>query len=141
MRKRKKGFKLGRKKEHRELMLRNLAESLLYHERITTTLTRAKALRPFVERIIHRAKKKDLHNIREVEKKIKNKLVLYKLFHDIGERFQNREGGYVRIIRLGKRQKDSADMAIIEIVERKLPAEVKEENKKLREKLKFLSSY
>lgn len=108
---------LGKDSKHRKSMLNNLASDLIKHERIKTTRLKAKELRPFVEKIIHRGKTDTLHNRREVYKKIKSTTVLKKLFEDIGKRFETRTGGYTRIYRLGRRKGDGAELAIIELVE------------------------
>ncbi|RME89170.1 MAG: 50S ribosomal protein L17 [Candidatus Hydrogenedentota bacterium] len=144
MRKSNKVKQLNRKAEHRNAMLNNMATSLLYHERIETTVAKAKALRPRVEKLITKAKHnlsledeaKKLANIRLVARFIQDKEVLHKLFTDIADRFKERPGGYTRIIRIGRRQSDSSEMAIIELVERKELAQLKEERKKLREERK-----
>jgi large subunit ribosomal protein L17 len=117
--------KLGRVTEHRIAMLRNQAEALLRHERIETTVPRAKELRPFVERIITIAKRgiaggeangRSLHARRLVLRDIPNKDVVAKLFDTIAPRFEARPGGYTRILRVGYRRGDSAEVAQIELV-------------------------
>src|SRR5918993_3997640 len=117
--------KLGRVTEHRISMLRNQAQALLKHERIETTVPRAKELRPFVERIITIAKRgvasgdangKSLHARRLVLRDIHDKDVVSKLFDELAPRFEARPGGYTRILRLGYRRGDSAEVAQIELV-------------------------
>src|SRR5436305_13198542 len=113
--------KLGRVTEHRIAMLRNQAEALIRHERIETTVPKAKELRPFVERIITIAKRGlanggALHARRLVLKDIQNRDVVAKLFDTIAPRFEARPGGYTRILRLGYRRGDSAEVAQIELV-------------------------
>ena len=117
--------KLGRVTEHRIAMLRNQAHALLKHERIETTMPRAKELRPFVERIISIAKRgvaggaengKSLHARRLVLRDIPDREVVSKLFDTIAPRFESRPGGYTRILRLGYRRGDSAEVAQIELV-------------------------
>jgi large subunit ribosomal protein L17 len=117
--------KLGRTTEHRIALLRNQAEALLRHERIETTVPKAKELRPFVERIITIAKRgiadgpehvKALHARRLVLAEIPNKVVVSKLFDTIAPRFEGRPGGYTRILRIGFRRGDAADLAQIELV-------------------------
>ena len=117
--------KLGRVTEHRIAMLRNLADALLKHERIETTMPRAKELRPFVERIITIAKRgvaggagngRSLHARRLVLRDIQDREVVSKLFETIAPRFESRPGGYTRILRLGSRRGDSAEVAQIELV-------------------------
>ena len=117
--------KLGRVTEHRIAMLRNQAEALIRHEHIVTTVPKAKELRPFVERIITIAKRglaggeangKALHARRLVLKDIQNRDVVSKLFDTIAPRFETRPGGYTRILRIGYRRGDSAEVAQIELV-------------------------
>ena len=117
--------KLGRVTEHRIAMLRNLADALLKHERIETTIPKAKELRPFVERIISIAKRgvaggaangKALHARRMVLRDIPDREVVSKLFDTLAPRFEGRPGGYTRILRLGYRRGDSAEIAQIELV-------------------------
>ena len=97
-------------------MLRNMATSLFRHERITTTTARAKELRPYAERLITLARRGDLHARRRVARRIADREILGKLFDDIGPRYAERPGGYTRILKLGSRQGDAADMALIELV-------------------------
>lgn len=122
MRHLKKGRKLGTDASHTKAMLRSLAIALLEHDRIKTTEARAKELRPFVEQIITRAKKGDVHARRVAMAQLGD----YKfpkndagkdLFAALGERFEGREGGYTRILKLGPRKGDSAPMVIIELVD------------------------
>jgi large subunit ribosomal protein L17 len=98
-------------------MLSNLALSLFEHERIKTTEAKAKALRPFAERLITKAKKGTVHDRRQVLATIEDRDVVHKLFADIGPRFADRNGGYTRILKLGPRNGDGAAMALIELVE------------------------
>ncbi|MDE2975368.1 MAG: 50S ribosomal protein L17 [Gemmatimonadota bacterium] len=116
MRHRKKGRSLSRSPSHRKALLRNMAASLFRHERITTTTARAKELRPYAERLITLAKRGDLHARRLVARRIADRDVLGKLFDDIGPRYAERAGGYTRILKLGNRRGDAADMALIELV-------------------------
>ncbi|MFN4245336.1 MAG: 50S ribosomal protein L17 [Brevinematia bacterium] len=109
--------KLGRYKEHRKSMMRNLVVSLIKNERIVTTLARAKYLRKVAEKIITRAKEDNLHNRRLVFSFLRNKRALVKLFNNVAVRYVNRPGGYTRIVKLGKYRKgDNAELAIIELV-------------------------
>jgi len=117
MRHRKKGRKLSRTPSHRKAVLRNMATSLFIHERITTTEAKAKELRPYAERLITLAKRGDLHARRLAGRKIADRAALGKLFDDIGPRFDTRPGGYTRILKLGNRQGDAAEMALIELVD------------------------
>ncbi len=117
MRHRKAGKKLNRTREHRRALFRNLVTALLEKERIETTLAKAKAIRPLAEKMITLGKRGDLHARRQALAFIQKKAVVKKLFDEIAPRYQNRPGGYTRIIRTGIRRGDSAEMAIIELVE------------------------
>ena len=112
-----KGARLGGSPAHERLMLANLATSLFTHDRITTTETKAKRMRPLVERLITFAKKGDLHSRRQVMTVIRDKDVVHKLFAEIGPKFEARPGGYTRIVKVGPRKGDNAPMAVIELVE------------------------
>jgi large subunit ribosomal protein L17 len=114
-----KGPRLGGSSSHQKAMLANLATSLFEHGRIKTTETKARALRPYAEKLITHAKKGTLHNRREVLKKIRDKDVVHTLFAEIGPFFSDREGGYTRIIKVEPRQGDNAPMAVIELVREK----------------------
>ena len=116
MRHRKKGRNLSRSPSHRKALLRNMAMSLFQHERITTTTARAKELRPYAERLITLAKRGDLHARRLAARRIADRDVLGKLFDDIAPRYSERPGGYTRILKLGNRKGDAAEMALIELV-------------------------
>ena len=113
---RKKGKILDRKKEPREMMLRNLASSVLIYEKVKTTQAKAKAVRPLVEKIITTAKKGDLTARRKLIATLPQKMAVKKSMEVLGERFKNRKGGYTRIIKLGARQGDGADVVQIELV-------------------------
>ena len=129
--------KLGRTTSHRMAMLRNLSESLFEKERIRTTLPKAKELRPFAEKLITMAKRDDLHSRRLVARSIQNRAVVKKLFDALGPRFAQRPGGYSRILKLGWRKGDGAEMAILELIGSE-PTFVKEgkEGKKKKKKAK-----
>ena len=116
MRHRKKGRKLQRTASHRRAMLRNLATSLFRHERIETTTAKAKELRPYAERLITLARRGDLHARRLVARKIQDREVLGKLFDEISSRYADRPGGYTRILKLGNRKGDAAEISLIELV-------------------------
>lgn len=116
MRHRVKGRQLSRTASHRKALLANLATSLFRHERIVTTEAKAKELRPYAERLITLARRGDLHARRLVERRIKDKTVTQRLFAEIGKRFAARPGGYTRIVKLGHRPGDGADVARIELV-------------------------
>lgn len=113
----KKGPRLGSNPSHQRLLLSNLAVSLFEHERVRTTEAKAKALRPFAEKLITKAKKGDLHNRRQVLSVIEDREVVHKLFDDIAPRFSERNGGYTRILKVGPRPGDGAPMVLIELVE------------------------
>ncbi|MFQ5679386.1 MAG: 50S ribosomal protein L17 [Gemmatimonadota bacterium] len=119
MRHRKKGRQLSRTRSHRLALLRNLATSLFLHERIQTTEAKAKELRPFAERLISLAKRGDLHSRRLAGRHIADRDALQKLFDQIGPRFRERNGGYTRILKLGARKGDGAELALIELTERR----------------------
>jgi large subunit ribosomal protein L17 len=116
------GRKLGVTSTHRIAMLRNMATSLIKHEQITTTLPKAKELRPYVERIITLGKRGDLHARRQAYAQIRDEKVVAKLFTTIAERYKARQGGYTRVLKAGIRYGDAADMAVIELVERDVGA-------------------
>jgi large subunit ribosomal protein L17 len=111
-----KGPRLGGSPAHQRLILANLATSLFEHSKITTTEAKARRLRPYAERLITKAKVGDLHNIRQIAKLIRDKDVIYKLVHEIGPFFADREGGYTRITKTLPRKGDNAPMAVIELV-------------------------
>lgn len=113
-----KGRKLGRTSSHREALFRNQLQSLMENERIVTTLPKAKELRPIAERVITRGKYGTVHDRRWVIRWIPRRDLVKKLFDDIAPRFQERPGGYLRIVKLGPRQGDGAEMAVLELVER-----------------------
>ena len=114
-----KGPRLGGSSSHQKALLANLATSLFEHGRITTTEPKARALRPYAEKLITHAKKGTLHNRREVMKKIRDKDVVHTLFAEIGPFFSDRNGGYTRIIKVENRKGDNAPMAVIELVREK----------------------
>src|SRR5438309_2250750 len=114
-----KGPRLGGSSSHQKALLANLATSLFEHGRIKTTEPKARALRPYAEKLITHAKKGSLHNRREVMKKIRDKDVVHALFAEIGPFFADREGGYTRIIKVEARKGDNAPMAVIELVREK----------------------
>ncbi len=128
MRHRKGGAKLGRQPAHRRATLRNLVTNLIERERITTTLARAKAVRPFAERIISLGKRDTLHARRQAAAFLMTPLATRKLFDDIAPRFADRSGGYTRIVRAGWRLGDGARLAMVEL----LGSELKKKEKKAR---------
>jgi large subunit ribosomal protein L17 len=117
MRHQKKRHKLGRTAAHREATLSALASALIEHKRIETTLAKAKALRVYVEPIITRSKEDTTHNRREAFRHLSNKEAVKELFSEISTKVGDRPGGYTRIVKLGQRQGDSAEMAVIELVD------------------------
>ncbi|HSU45559.1 MAG TPA: 50S ribosomal protein L17 [Arthrobacter sp.] len=111
-----KGPRLGGGPAHERLMLANLAASLFEHKRITTTVTKAKRLKPYAERLVTFAKRGDLASRRRVLGLISNKGIVHELFTDIAQAVENRDGGYTRITKIGNRKGDNAPMAVIELV-------------------------
>ena len=123
----KNGFNpLSRTTAHRRAMSRNMVTSLLRFERITTTSSKAKEVRKAAERLITRAKEDTVHNRRIVAKFIQDEKILNKLFTEVGPRMKERNGGYTRILKLGFRQGDAADVVILELVDYKLPSDSEE---------------
>ena len=116
MRHRKSGRRLGRNSAHRKAMYRNMVTSLMVHGQIKTTEAKAKELRPYAERLITLARRGDLHARRLAAAKVQDRSVLGKLFEDIAPRFAERPGGYTRILKLGNRKGDAAEMSLIELV-------------------------
>ncbi len=112
-----KGRKLNRTAAHRKMLYRNLITSLFKHERITTTVPKAKEARILAEKMITFAKNGDLHSRRMAARKIMEPAILQKLFAEIGPRYSERSGGYTRIMRLGPRRGDNAELAILELVD------------------------
>ncbi|MBB5788146.1 50S ribosomal protein L17 [Jiangella mangrovi] len=112
-----KGARLGGSPAHQRAILANLATALFEHGRITTTEAKARRLRPVAERLISKAKRGDLHARRQVLSTIRDKDVVHVLFAEIGPRYENRNGGYTRIVKIGPRKGDNAPMAVIELVE------------------------
>ena len=116
MRHRVKGRPLSRTSAHRRALLNNMAASLFTHDGIVTTVAKAKELRPFAERLITMARRGDLHARRQVERRIRNRKAADRLFKEIGPRFASRPGGYTRILKLGHRTGDGAELARIELL-------------------------
>lgn len=117
MRHGKKDNHLGRTQSHRAALLSNLASSLITHKRIFTTVAKAKALRVYVEPIITKSKKDDTHSRRVVFSYLQNKEAVAELFRDVSAKVADRPGGYTRIIKMGNRPGDAAEMAMIELVD------------------------
>ena len=116
MRHRNKGRQLSRTATHRKATLRNLATALFRHEKIETTTAKAKELRPYAERLITLARRGDVHSRRLAGRRIQDRRVLGKLFDDIAPRYAERPGGYTRILKIGNRKGDAAEMSLIELV-------------------------
>ena len=111
-----KGPRLGGSAQHERHMLANLATQLIVHESITTTEARARRLRPYVEKLITKGKRGDLHARRTVMKKVTDKYAVYRLFEELAPQFEGREGGYTRIVKTAPRKGDNAPMAVISLV-------------------------
>ena len=122
MRHRNSGRKLNRTSSHRKAMFRNMATALLKHEHIKTTLPKAKELRPVVERMITLGKRGNLHARRQALSYLRDEKIVGKLFENLAERYENRQGGYTRVFKAGFRYGDMAPMAIIECVDRDVDA-------------------
>lgn len=129
------GFnKLNRVPAHRKALIRNMMTVLFKHERIVTTKAKAKEVRRFAEKEITRAKVDSVHNRRMVARKLYDEGILAKLFTDIAPRFKDRNGGYTRIIKLGERLHDAADMVVLELVDRKEDGKKAERDKRKADK-------
>lgn len=122
MRHRVAGRKLGVTSSHRAAMFRNMAVALIKHEQITTTLPKAKELRPVVEKLITLGKRGDLHARRQAFAQLRDEVIVRKLFAAVAERYKGRNGGYTRVLRAGVRYGDAAPMAVIELVDRDVSA-------------------
>ena len=108
--------KIGKDRKHKIALLRNMATSLLKSEKVLTTTLKAKELKKFVEKLITRAKKNTLHNRRVVYRHLKDTFILKKLFEKIASRYRNRNGGYTRLYKVGRRKGDGAEMSYIELL-------------------------
>ncbi len=129
------GFnRLGRKPAHRKALHRNLVTSLVRHERVRTTSAKAKEIRRTAEKMITRSKVDSVHNRRIVGKDIKDQEVLAKLFTDLGPTYKNRPGGYTRILKLGPRKSDGAEMVLLELVGRDPETEEPKSGKRSRKR-------
>ncbi|MBN36790.1 MAG: 50S ribosomal protein L17 [Rhodospirillaceae bacterium] len=118
MRHRYSGRKLGRTSTHRKALLKNMAQALIKHEQIKTTLPKAKELSPYVEKLVTLGKRGDLHARRQAFAHLRDNAMVDKLFDTLAERYADRSGGYTRVMKVGFRHGDAADMAIIEFVDR-----------------------
>ena len=128
------GKKLGRDSSHRKALYANLAGSLIEHGRIKTTVAKAKAVRPIAEQMITLGRRGDLHARRQAMAFLRSQEIVHKLFAEVGPRFEKRAGGYSRIVRLGPRLGDAAEMAYLELVDfsAEEQAEEKAERRRLR---------
>lgn len=136
MRHKKGGYKLQRDPSARRALLRGLTTSIILHDRIETTITKAKAVRPQIEKVITLAKRDTLHSRRQAAAYLQEPVAVKKLFDTIGPRFADRLGGYTRIVRLGPRQGDGAELAIIELLGTQLKKKVEEKKKRKEERMK-----
>ena len=128
MRHKVKKLDIGKDSKHRRAMMRNMATDLFSREYIKTTITKAKVLKPFAEKLISRSRQDSLHNRRMIYRNIKNTFILKKLFAEIGPRFQDRPGGYTRLLKLERRKGDGAELALLQLLPKNLvqPAEKQE---------------
>jgi len=135
------GRKLGRDKDHRKSLLRNLSASLIVHGKIETTLEKAKFVRPYVEKLVTKAKSPSHHSVEVVRSKLPDEKALKVLFEEVAPRFTKRAGGYTRIVRLGSRDGDNAEMVRMSWVEEskdkeeKKKSEAKKQGKEISEKV------
>jgi large subunit ribosomal protein L17 len=136
MRHRKGGYKLQRDSGARKALLRGLATSVILHDRVVTTVTKAKAVRPLVEKMITLAKRDSLHSRRQAAASLESPGAVKKLFDTLGPRFSERSGGYTRIIRLGFRPGDGAEQALIEVLGSELKKRAAERRKRREERIK-----
>jgi large subunit ribosomal protein L17 len=120
------GKKLGRDSSHRKALYSNLAGALIEHGRIKTTVTKAKAVRPYAEQMITLARRGDLHARRQATSFLRSRDVVHKLFADVAPLFKDRPGGYTRIVKLGPRPGDAAEMAYLELVDEEYVAKERE---------------
>ena len=127
MRHQRAGKKLGRDSAHRKALYANLAGALIENGRIKTTVTKAKAVKPIAEKMITLGRRGDLHARRQATAFLRSRDVVHRLFTDVAPRFKDRPGGYARIVRLGPRAGDAAEMAYLELVDEEYVAELREE--------------
>jgi len=132
------GFKLKRDKDHRKMLLRNLVTAVIERDRIVTTITKAKAIKPLVENMVTLAKKDTLASRRQAAAYLLTPDTVKRLFDDIGARFGQRNGGYTRIVRVGPRKGDGAEMAILEFVGTQLVKRAADRAKRREERLQAL---
>ena len=132
------GYKLGRDKAHRNALLRNLVTSVIERERVITTITKAKAARPLVDRMITLAREDSLHARRQAAQFLQTPEAVQKLFDKLGTRFGQRNGGYTRVVRIGFRKGDGAEEAMLELVGSELVKRAAERAKRREERLKAI---
>src|SRR5688572_29635338 len=120
-----KGPRMGGSAAHEKAILRNLSRQIIEHGRIVTTEAKAKRVRPFVEKLITKARKGDLHNRRQVLSELQDRAIVHHLFANVASACSERPGGYTRILKLGQRRGDATPMAIIELVDEPAEAEAK----------------
>jgi large subunit ribosomal protein L17 len=136
MRHRRGGYKLQRDIGARKALLRGLATSIILKDRVVTTVTKAKAVRPFVEKMITLAKRDTLHSRRQAAASLESPVAVQRLFDTLGPRFAERQGGYTRILRLGTRPGDGAEQAMIEVLGAELKKRAADRRKRREERLK-----
>ncbi|HTW82078.1 MAG TPA: 50S ribosomal protein L17 [Terracidiphilus sp.] len=129
MRHRNAGFKLGRNTSHRRALLRNLVTSVIQEDRVETTVAKAKAVRPHIEKMITLGKKGDLHSRRQALSFLQTDVAVSRLFNEVAKRYTDRQGGYLRIVRTGFQQGDGADKAFIELLGAEKQLEVKRQKR------------
>jgi len=129
MRHRNAGFKLGRNTSHRRALLRNLVTSVIVEDRVETTVAKAKAVRPHIEKMITLGKKGDLHSRRQALSFLQTDAAVARLFGEVAKRYSDRQGGYLRIVRTGFQQGDGADKAFIELLGAEKQLEVKRQKR------------
>ena len=113
-----KGKKLNRSSSHRKALFKNMAQAIIKHEQIVTTLPKAKTMKPIIDKLITLGKKGSLHARRQAFSQLRDNIIVSKLFSDLASRYANRQGGYSRVLKAGFRYGDSAAMAILELVDR-----------------------
>ncbi len=113
-----KGKKLNRTSSHRKALFKNMAQAIIKHEQIITTLPKAKTMKPIIDKLITLAKKDSLHSRRQAFAKLRDNKMVTKLFEILASRYADRKGGYTRVLKAGYRYGDSAEMAVIELVDR-----------------------
>jgi large subunit ribosomal protein L17 len=129
------GRRFNRTTEHRKAMFANMAAALIKHEQIVTTLPKAKDLRPVVEKLITLGKRGDLHARRQAMSKLRDEAMVKKLFDVLGARYQDRQGGYTRVLKAGFRYGDNAPLAVIEFVDRDVDARGRDSGPTMKDEL------